>query len=235
MLRRGYSRNKDSLPTHSGSGGLGRSFSGSRGYGGFHGGSSSSIGSMYGDASKHSQKSRFGFSPLGYVSLGMAVVNVILTGLWMSSRGHYRSFVDGLNARDVKGAIDKIKWAEREASIVRNEMMKERRDIDRRYPRIKKLEQENVRWKKERDELRERYESLEKRKEDARLKQREPAYMHQISLMQQAIRKESKRTILERFVDVLPPDEMLWCMMTYLQSPSKIRSRTPRSANDIRL
>lgn len=197
MIRRGYG-NGDSLPTHGGSEGLGSSFSTGRGYGGYNGGSSSGIGGMYGGTSKYSKKKHAGYSNLAIVALGMAIFNIILTGLWLKSRGHYRSLMQGFNARDSQGVIDKIKWTEKEVSNVKHEMMKESRQIESRFPKIKQLEKDNKRWMSERDKLREKYESPAKKKEDARLKQREPAHLKQIGLMQQAIRKESRRTVLER-------------------------------------
>jgi len=187
----------DSLPTHGGGGGLGSSFSSSRAYGGYSGGSSG-IRGIYGDTSKYNKKRNTGYPPLALVAIGILVFNVILTGIWLSSRVRYRTLLKVFNARDVTGVIDKIKWTEREVSHVRHEMMKETRQMESRFPRIKLLEKENKRWISERDELRDKYESPEKKKEGVRLKQREPAYLHQISLMQQAIRRESERTVLER-------------------------------------
>lgn len=200
MLRRGYN-NGDSLPTHGSSGGLGGfSDKNSQGYGGYSGGLSSS-GGMYGEPSKYNKRrSGAGFSPLMFAASAMAIFSLILTGLWLSSRGQYRSLLQGVNnAKDARSAINKIQWTGREIDNVQREITKMARRAEGRYgPRIKQLEKENQQFKDERDELREKYESPGKKTDGARLKQRESAYMRQIGLMQQAIRKESKRTVLER-------------------------------------
>jgi hypothetical protein len=194
MLRRGHG-NDDSLPTYGGGsgGGLGGvSSSNSRGYGGYSGGLSPSASNKY-----SKRRNSAGYSPLAFAVFCMAVFNLFLTGFWMSSRGHYRSLLQSVNAKDGRDAIDKVQWTEREVATVQAEITREARRTDTRYtPRIKQLEEEIERNKAERDELREKHESEEKKKN----KLREPAYLRQIGLMQQAIRKESKRTVLERYV-----------------------------------
>ncbi len=199
MLRRGFSRGQssgDSLPTHGGSSSSIEGFSSSSsGYGGF------SVFGGYNNGGKYNKHKRVGYFPLTYVSIGMVVLNVILTGLWMNSKGHYRSLLLALNAKDVSTAIFKVQWTEKEVARVRNEMATDERLAETRYgPRIRQLERENKKWKTERDQLKEKYESPRKKQVDSRLKKREPAYLEQIELMQRAIRKESRRTVLERYV-----------------------------------
>ena len=185
MLRRGFSTGSDLLPTHGNVSGASTGFGGYRGYNG---------------SSKYSKRYNLvGKSTLTYAAIGLAVFNVILTGMWLSSKGSYRSLLKTMNAKDVAGVISKIQWTEKQVAKIKNEVASEERQAQSRYgPRIKQLERENKRWKSERDELRQKYESPEKKKDDARLKQREAAHLEQIEHLQRAIRKESKRTVLER-------------------------------------
>lgn len=189
MLRRGYSNGGASLPTHGGSNSAGYS---SPGYGG----------SMHGSISaKQSKRRQLGgeYSPLAFTAIAMGVLNMIITGLWMSSKGNYRLLLQGMNARDASGVVEKIRWTEKEMATVRREMKTKVREEERRYgDSIRKLQNDKLRYKKQCDELRDMHESPEKIEQQARFLEREPEYMQQIDRMQKAIRKESKRTIMER-------------------------------------
>lgn len=203
MLRRSYSRSHssgDSLPTHGGGGTVS-----STGYGGY------SNGGKY----NKTKRTITGFSPLTYAAIGMVVFNVILTGLWMSSKGRYRSLLQEMNAKDVTSAIYKVQWTEKEVARVRTQMAADERQAENRQgPRIKQLERENKRWKNERDQLKEKYESPQKKREESRFKKREPAYLEQIELMQRAMRKESRRTVLERYVGI-GDSPVIVCILTF--------------------
>ena len=61
------------------------------------------------------------------------------------------------------------------------------------------LEKENRQLQKERDELRIKYEGPDKKEEEARLLMREKAFQEQVFMLQEATRKESRRTVLERY------------------------------------
>jgi hypothetical protein len=188
MLRRGFSNGDVSLPTHGNSnGGYSTSSygSGSRSFG-------------FGTP-KYGKKRGGGYSPMVLIVLFMGLLNVVFTGLWMSSKGRYRSLLEGMRARDVSGVVDKMRWAEQELASVRREVTTERRIAENNFgEKLNKLENDNLRFKKERNELREKHESPEKMEKDFRFKKREPEYLQQIGRMQKAIRKESKRTVLER-------------------------------------
>jgi hypothetical protein len=201
MIGRVFSNGDVSLPTHSSS-------HGSSGY-------SSPRQSTYArtDSSPKYNKKRNagnGYSTLTYTVIAMVVLNIIFTSLWMSSKGQYRSLLKAMNARDVKTVIDKIHWTEREIESVRRKMDAEVREAERRFSaKIKKLENDNRRYKKERHDLREEYESEEF---TTRMEKREPAYQQQIGRMQQAIRKESKRTVLERYVQMMAFVQVVACI-----------------------
>ena len=228
MLRRSFGGNDGALPTHGGGNGVGfsspsnsngndrgyggyggYSHSGNQSYGGYSGGNgtsySSSSSGMYGETSKYSKKKRKGSggfigSPLVIAAVALGVINLILTGLWLSSRGRYRSLLKGLNASTSRAAIEKVQWTENEVIKERNEVDRQKRKTEARYSsRIKELEQQSKEFIRERDDLREKYESPDQLRMASRLKKREPAYLEQIGRMQQAIRKESKRTVLERY------------------------------------
>jgi hypothetical protein len=87
----------------------------------------------------------------------------------------------------------KVESAERQVSV------KQRAQQRKFQQELNEIERDNRFLQKERDELRVKYEGPDKVEELARLQGRELAFQEQVDLLQEATRKESKRTVLERY------------------------------------
>jgi len=80
------------------------------------------------------------------------------------------------------------------------QVSRKQKDAQRKYQQeLNQLERDNRFLQKERDELRVKYEGPDKVEEMARLHMRELAFQEQVELLQEATRRESRRTVLERF------------------------------------
>lgn len=215
-----YGNNNDSLPTHAGNGNSSGGYS-SQSYGGFgygggsHGGfstnnnnnnnhsyNSNGGGLNYGEPSKYNKKRKSSqLNPSMIAAMTLGLLNIILGALWWNSRGSFNSLLMNFNTKDYKAVIAKMRTAERDLAAAQRALRRESNNVRNQHEnRLKELQEEKARWKKERDELREKYESPQRKEVEARFKQRDSAFLTQIEYLQQAIRKESLRTVLERYV-----------------------------------
>lgn len=211
VLRRSSRNDSGGLPTH------GSSYSGSNN-GSFTSnnsgsssrwscsGDSSRSGLRYGSSKRRTSSSSSNSTGAGSVwfmtMVGLGVFNLIVTGLWFSSRSRYQSIMGGLdNAKDKTSAMDSIETLQREIRNSQRVLQRNEKDVKRKYSKqLSTLERENRGLQKERDDLRVKFEGPEKKEEATRLLRREQAFQLQIGRLQRATRKESKRTVLERYV-----------------------------------
>jgi hypothetical protein len=211
VLRRSSRNDSGGLPTH------GSSYSGSNGSFTSNSGStftsrwscrgdSSSSGLRYSPSKRRtggSTSSSTGAGSVWFMTMvGLGVFNLIVTGLWFTTRSRYQSILGRLdNARDKESAIDSIQTLRREIRNSQRDSRRNDKDVKRKYAtQLSTLERENRVFQKERDDLRVKFEGPEKKEEAARLLRREQAFQLQIGRLQRATRKESKRSVLERYV-----------------------------------
>ena len=140
-------------------------------------------------------------SPLMLLCIIMALWSVAVMGLWMNVRGKYNSILTEFNVPNSDALMDLYKRLQTDLSTAQHEMDRSIRDTQVKLNgRQQELERENRLLQKERDELRVKYEGPDKEEEESRLQLREVAFQHQVELLQEATRKESKRNVLERYV-----------------------------------
>ena len=145
---------------------------------------------------KYNKKRKAGVSPLACAVIVIGLVNILFTGLWMRSKRNYISVLQSLNARDIKDATEKIEKAEKDAAKARKDMATAILDVEKKFmERINHSMVENERFKQELGELQQLPHKIQ---ETDRREKLEPYYIHQIERMEAAVRKESKRTVLER-------------------------------------
>lgn len=123
----------------------------------------------------------------------------ILTTLYYRSSGN--GILKALNVNTRDAAIELVQGLEKDVSKWKLQGDKQRNDVQRKSTQeINRLEKENRNLQKERDTLRVKHEGPEKVAEDARLVKREDAWKQQLSLLQTATKRESRRSVLERYV-----------------------------------
>eukprot|EP00538_Stauroneis_constricta_P002437 CAMPEP_0119555360 /NCGR_PEP_ID=MMETSP1352-20130426/7608_1 /TAXON_ID=265584 /ORGANISM="Stauroneis constricta, Strain CCMP1120" /LENGTH=480 /DNA_ID=CAMNT_0007602113 /DNA_START=31 /DNA_END=1473 /DNA_ORIENTATION=- len=139
---------------------------------------------------------------------------------------YYRSVANGvlssLDVRSKADAMDLVDTLKRDVDKYRNQSKDQKRAAHDRYSnQITNLQEEKRRLQKERDEFKAKHadghgERSELEEEVERLQHREDAFLEQLLRLQTATRRESKRSVLERFGPaphkvevkfVLPKDE----------------------------
>lgn len=131
----------------------------------------------------------------------MFLWSVAVLGLWMNVRGKYNSILTEFDVRNAGALMDLYKDLQNDLKNAQQEKDRTVREANRKLnARQQELERENRLLQKERDELRVKYEGPDKEEEESRLQLREVAFQNQVELLQQATRKESKRNVLERYV-----------------------------------
>jgi hypothetical protein len=134
--------------------------------------------------------------------IGLGVWSVLSVGLWMSARSNYNGILDVLQVHSSEAALEVVDQWKQSVEDAQREQTQSQRDATRKYAsQINQLERDNRFLAKERDELRVKYEGPDKQEEETRMVLREEAFQSQVELLQQATRKESKRTVLERYVE----------------------------------
>lgn len=208
--------------TSQGGGGYSQNGGGGAAYGGYNAHSQQSYGgytgqssSMYGgsamssdDDNKHSKRrnssfsSRFGsgfMSPVMLLCMTLGLMALIMLLMWTNVRGKYNTILKELELPNSKAVIDMYKSLQTDVAAANKKRDSTGRDMERDYARRQKeMERENRLLQKERDELRVKYEGPDKKEEESRLLLREQAFQKQVALLQEATRKESRRTVLEK-------------------------------------
>jgi hypothetical protein len=136
------------------------------------------------------------------------VLALVFTILWLRVSGEHHGVIKQFHRVDVETNLDlkimmsKLRDELKQAQRTDNKSARSfKTEMNRKYqPQINTLERENRYITKDRDELRLKHEGPGKKEEETRMKSREEAFIEQVGLMQQAIKKESKRTLLERYV-----------------------------------
>jgi hypothetical protein len=172
---------------------------------GMHDDESSTASRSDDDDKYHKKKRKFGIGVMAVTMVANAVfvlLALVFTILWLRVSGqHHGILKDGNVGTNValQTMVSALRAELRSARIGGAQNLN--LEANRKYtPQINKLTRENRFLEKERDELRVKHEGPDKKEEETRMKSREEAFVEQVSLMQQAIKKESKRTILERYV-----------------------------------
>ena len=200
MLRPGKSNN--GLPSHSGGGypyNGGYNNGGGASYGGYSGypdtGYSSSSSTPLYSPRRSSTESPF-LKLLKNKWLWTLLLCVILLCSTLHFRGKYKATLKKLNVKTVDEAVRLLQDAERDKQRQRKDNQVNTHAQEQYKKKIEKLVDENRSLRKEKDELRIRYEGQGVDKQSAT---REKAMQHQIQLLQNATKRESKRAVLERF------------------------------------
>ena len=201
MLRKSSSGG-GGLPTYGSSGG-GYS-SGGANYGGYNHSNDMMYGGYSNDTSSNDkyQKRKAANPSLPYVisNLVFVILALLFTFLWLRSSSQHASILKTFQVDSNQGLQSLMRELRKDLAQTSN-MIQNRKTIEKKYaPKIASLEKENRFLQKERDELRVKYEGPDKKEEEERRKQREIAYTEQVELMQKHIQRESKRTVLERYV-----------------------------------
>eukprot|EP00934_Nitzschia_sp_Nitz4_P007473 Nitzschia sp. Nitz4//scaffold325_size20118//9160//10704//NITZ4_008702-RA/size20118-snap-gene-0.33-mRNA-1//-1//CDS//3329547899//7463//frame0 len=179
-------------------------------YGGYQGGNnaygsaaqSSSSGEKYSRRRSNPSMALGGgaMNPMAILSITLGLFALVMLLLWNSARSRYNSILEELNVPTSKAALDLYQSLQTDLEVARSSKNRINRDTDRKYVKQQKeLEAENRKLQKERDALTSKYESPERREQDARLLAREEAFQAQVERLQTATRRESKRAVLERF------------------------------------
>jgi len=145
---------------------------------------------------KYNKRRKAGLSPLAYTVIVIGLVNILFTVLWMRSKGNYVSLMRSLNARDINDLTDKLEQAKKDVTKARKDMETAVLDVEKKLiERINQSRSDNARFKQELGELQLLPHKIQETDQRERL---EPHYIHQIERIEAAVRKESKRAVLER-------------------------------------
>jgi hypothetical protein len=176
-------------------------------YGGYNAGSSSSYGGYSVPDAKQYSKSKkssasldsFLTNPLIFVCLLMAVWGIIVVVLWLNVRGKYNLILRELNAPNADVWMDKYKHLQLDLSSAQHEKNRSVRDKNREMnDKHDALDQENRKLQKECEDLRIKHEQSTEKGGTLHKLLREEAFDDQMERLEDAIRKESHRTALER-------------------------------------
>jgi hypothetical protein len=213
MLRPGKGYD-NGLPSHGGGGG------GGTGYGGYNsnsgGGSSSAYGGYSGAQANagypstssatatHLYHSKRNKQELPLVKFLLILVCLVLFGTTLHYRGKYNGTLSKLNVKSIDEAVRIVTNAEREKARWKRDSQQTRMDQDGYKKKLEKLEDENKRLQKEKDELRIQYDTQKTQQQQPppnkqTLETREKAMMKQIQLLQNATQRECKRAAIEKF------------------------------------
>jgi hypothetical protein len=199
-------------------GGYGNTSGGSQSYGGYNPGSGGGGGeqqnsnsSMYyggGVASQNNSKTNKpknnnrNATMLLWACVGTGLWAFLMMGLWWNASGSYKEMLTMLNVQkgqDVLLLVDDLKEDVAEAKVKTEQ--KDTKALEaKRGMELSKLEKEKRYLQKERDELRVKYEGPDKKEEESRVLLRDEAFKEQLDWLQESIKIESKRTVIERYV-----------------------------------
>jgi cyclophilin family peptidyl-prolyl cis-trans isomerase len=204
MLRAGRGGSANSgLPSY---GGAAPSYGGYNGngsaYGGFHGGGGGSNGSF-----KDKPRSRNGSNdPVALVldklkqpwMWGVLAASFFFI-LTMQYRSQRNAILRELNVSSTKEALQRFQDTHSQKQNFERELFSKTSETKTTAQKTAKLEVELRKVQKERDELRVKFESPDRRRDEIRLAAREEAWKKQVQVLQQATSKESRRAVMEKF------------------------------------
>jgi hypothetical protein len=191
----GYSNTGDGYGGYNGGGG-------GTGYGGDVYGNNNNNNNSHSHTYKDKARSRGGGSepwknPL--VLYGVAVF-LVLTTLYYRSSGN--SLLKALNVKSQDAAVKLIQGLQQDVAKMKKQGDQERNESQRKSSTaLSKAERERKNMQKERDALRVKHEGPAKFEEDARIVARELAFQTQVAALRKATKRESLRTVLERYVE----------------------------------
>jgi len=151
-----------------------------------------------GDAtpSKYQKRRKQGLSLMTYILTVMGSFNIIMTVSWKRTNNQFRSLLESMDARDAQDVIFKVHMKANEITAASHSIEKSVQDVERKFgDRILQLHSENQRYHNEIHDLKLLPDRIEATK---RREKREPEFLLQIQRMEHAIRKESKRSVLEK-------------------------------------
>lgn len=173
------------------------------GYGGTNNGSTyGGYSSSYKDKPRRSSNQTIVMQYLKQPIIWLALAAFVLFLTTMQYRGQRNWILRQLNVKTHKDAVnivedlrEQIRKLQRERVTAHQDTTAKNTKTDQEYAA---LERENRKLQKERDELRVKYESPEKRTEATRIAAREDAWKKQVHLLQQAASRESRRATTEK-------------------------------------
>lgn len=140
---------------------------------------------------------------LGIIVIG--IWSLIVLFLWFKLRGAHYGLLKEFSIQTPMELQELVTSLKRDLRYAERQVEKAKRDATRKYTsQINTMERENRLLQKERDELRVKYENPNgnndgEDNELSRLEKRDEAFQDQVHWLQEATRKESRRTVLERF------------------------------------
>ncbi|KAG7342620.1 hypothetical protein IV203_020564 [Nitzschia inconspicua] len=138
------------------------------------------------------------FMMLGLVVL--TVYGIVTTILFVSARGKTNRLLKQLDKTSVTAVIDYTHDLENRLTSTQRDLNRAKQEANRQdSQKIVTLQKENRLLQKQADDMRKKHESPEKQRQSQRWKERELAFSEQVEWLQAAARRESKRTVLERF------------------------------------
>jgi hypothetical protein len=152
---------------------------------------------------QHSKRKREESPVLKYV---LILFSLLFFGTTLHYRGKYSGTLSKLNVKSLDEAVLIVTNAERDKERWTKDLQRQRIDQTGYKKKLDKLEEENRKLQKEKDELRIKYETkpppqkLDSAALDPKkLASRANAMMKQIELLQNATQRESKRAVIDKF------------------------------------
>ena len=122
-------------------------------------------------------------------------------GLWWNASSNYKTFTRSLQVSSGQEALVLLDSLKADVRAEKSKARDIKREAQKKYSsQISDLERENRLLQKERDELKAKHEGPDKKEASERSQLREAAFQEQVALLKEATRRESKRTVLERYV-----------------------------------
>jgi hypothetical protein len=192
---RGGSSGGDGYGQQNGYGGYGAAGSNNNLYGGY-----STPAEVNHSRSKKSQMSLGSVmnSPWMLTCILMALWSVVVIVLWMNARGKYNSILRQFNLPNTEAFLAKYKSLQADVSSAQQDRQRTKTDNRELGVRFEELAQENQQLLREVEELKVKYADVDHEQRESHMLFREDALQEQMALLQTAIRKESRRTVLER-------------------------------------
>jgi hypothetical protein len=134
------------------------------------------------------------------------VIAILMTLFCVGSALYYRSqykvILKKLHVKSISDAVKSYERMEQERRNYQKDMLSTRDAERRQQSQIRELEMRNRELLKQKDEIRAQHESGSRMtKEDSdKWKEREDAWRNQVYLLQNATQRESRRAVIERFV-----------------------------------
>ena len=145
---------------------------------------------------KATKKSKL--NPLWYVCIATGLWALIMIKLWWSASGQYSGMLKTLEVRSTTEITEQINTWKRKINQANDEADQDNKKFEDNIKKsLAELTAQNRYLQKERDELRVKHEGPDKKEEESRIMMRDRAFREQLEFLQSAIKKESRRRVLE--------------------------------------